>query len=823
MKLAQSNRHAWAAVLVAVVVTISAGAGPTNARAGTLSWSTPQVIDLQPPYSTTRPAAIRGLMTGVSCVSTSFCAAIDSEGRVATTLEPTGPPVAWHVDQIDNSSLGAAGSLTGIACPAVSLCVAVDASGNALTSSNPGARTPIWKEHRLVRPAGSPLLLEGVLTGVSCPTKTFCAATDPDGQVLTSHNPSSGVSNWRVQQVDQVNGIVGLDGLSCPTPHFCAASDFSGSVVVSTKTTRRGFAWKRIALPGASGLRGVSCPTSTLCVANDSTQLFVSTDPTAGPQAWKSAGITDTSLSGIGQVSCASAKLCLAFDSGGFAFVSLNPAGGPGAWTKNQIDQDPHGNDFLIFGGYGITCTKSPLCVAVDSNGQVVTSTNPSGGASAWTTSWIDGSNQISGLACPGLCVAVDQGGNVLTSADPLSANASWTVEHVEAGALSSISCPSSGLCVAVDASGDVVTSTNPAGGPNTWTVTHVDPGEPLNAVACPQVNECVAVDAAGNVVSSTDPTGGAAAWTISHVDDTVTVGGAGSSLTDIACPTYSLCVAVDNAGNILTSAQPTGSASSWNVADVDGTTPLTGVACASGKQCVVVDDTDDLTSEDPAGGVSAWALTGIGTGFTNVWCPARSSSCFAAGANRASGVGFNAVTLDPAADSWGNANIPLSNLNGVGCPMLNRCVGVDLTGLAAAGNPTPPPSIGRLRAQLFRALLPAGQRSSISSIVQRRGYSLSLTASGATSLSVRWYQVTSPKRLGHRSKPSLIAAGNASVRHAGPLSLDVRLTGHDSLGIRGATKLSVMAQGRMKTAGHTVMVSRDFVLRRHQPATGLR
>jgi hypothetical protein len=374
-----------------------------------------------------------------------------------------------------------------------------------------------------------------------------------------------------------------------------------------------------------------------------------------------------------------------------------------------------------------------------------------------------------------------------------------------------------------VDASGDVVTSTNPAGGPNTWTVTHVDPGEPLNAVACPQVTECVAVDAAGNVVSSTDPAGGVAAWTISHVDNTVTTGGAQSNLTDIACPTSSLCVAVDDSGNIVTSAQPSGGASSWNVADIDGTTPLTGVACASAQQCVVVDGAEDLTSDDPAGGVPAWALTGIGTGFSNVWCPARSASCFAAGSSHASGVGFDAVTLDPADDSWGNANIPLPNLNGMSCPMQNRCVGVDLSGLATVGSPTPPPTVEQLKAQLQLALLPAGPRSSISNIVHRRGYSLSLTTSGPTSLSVRWYQVTTPRRHGASSKPHLIAAGNATARIAGPLTLDVRLTAHNSLGTRGATKLSVMAQGRMRTAGHTVMVSRDFILRRHQPATGLR
>src|ERR1700722_15475701 len=97
MSPARSHRQAWAAVLAAVVVTISAGARLTSAQASTLSWSTPQVIDLQPPYGATRPAAIRGLMNGVSCVSTSFCAAIDGGGRGATTTEPTGGPAAWHI------------------------------------------------------------------------------------------------------------------------------------------------------------------------------------------------------------------------------------------------------------------------------------------------------------------------------------------------------------------------------------------------------------------------------------------------------------------------------------------------------------------------------------------------------------------------------------------------------------------------------------------------------------------------------------------------------------------------------------------------------
>src|ERR1700693_3636342 len=83
--------------------------------------------------------------------------------------------------------------------------------------------------------------------------------------------------------------------------------------------------------------------------------------------------------------------------------------------------------------------------------------------------------NNLEGVSCPtsGLCVAVDELGNVVTSSNPQGGAAAWTVTHVDftkdaqsqATNLSAVSCPSGDLCVAVDFSGDVVTSTNPTGG----------------------------------------------------------------------------------------------------------------------------------------------------------------------------------------------------------------------------------------------------------------------------------------------------------------------------------------------------------------------
>ena len=70
-----------------------------------------------------------------------------------------------------------------------------------------------------------------------------------------------------------------------------------------------------------------------------------------------------------------------------------------------------------------------------------------------------------------------------------------------------------------------------------------------------------------------------------------------GQTLTAVFCPSAppeALCVAVDNAGNVLTSTNPAGGASAWQKTNIDGTTPLTAVSCAY-EGCVAVDGLGNL------------------------------------------------------------------------------------------------------------------------------------------------------------------------------------------------------------------------------------
>jgi hypothetical protein len=78
--------------------------------------------------------------------------------------------------------------------------------------------------------------------------------------------------------------------------------------------------------------------------------------------------------------------------------------------------------------------------------------------------------------ATPSLCVAFDQAGNVITSTNPTGGASAWsTAPGPDSGSTYSASCPSKSLCVAINGSGRIGTSTNPAAGATTWSSQLVD------------------------------------------------------------------------------------------------------------------------------------------------------------------------------------------------------------------------------------------------------------------------------------------------------------------------------------------------------------
>jgi len=149
--------------------------------------------------------------------------------------------------------------------------------------------------------------------------------------------------------------------------------------------------------------------------------------------------------------------------------------------------------------------------------------------------------------------------------------------------------------------------------------VAEIDGTNQLWHVSCPSTSLCVAADGAGNVLTTTQPAGGT--WSApADIDGANPIFG-------LSCVSASLCVAVDGAGNVLTSKKPAGGADAWSAAaDIDASGSLVAVSCPSSSLCVAVDDDGDvLTSTNPAGGTSAWSspvdIDGS-TSFTDVVCP---------------------------------------------------------------------------------------------------------------------------------------------------------------------------------------------------------
>jgi hypothetical protein len=148
------------------------------------------------------------------------------------------------------------------------------------------------------------------------------------------------------------------------------------------------------------------------------------------------------------------------------------------------------------------------------------------------------------------------------------------------------------------------------AAGPLSWSAPELVDHQAHTAqggISCPSTSLCVAVDEAGNILTSTDPAGGASTWSAPVSVDP------GHALSQVSCPTAGLCVAVDNAGNVVTSTSPTGGVAAWSVAhiatDVSGTL---GVTCVSASLCMVVGVDGLIYSANPAGGAGTWTTTGV-------------------------------------------------------------------------------------------------------------------------------------------------------------------------------------------------------------------
>lgn len=337
-------------------------------------------------------------------------------------------------------------------------------------------------------------------------------------------------------------------------------------------------------------------------------------------------------------ISCASDSLCVAVDANrGRVLSSARPAGGLRAWKAVTIDPESLGASLV-----GVSCPSRTFCLAADQYGDVFRSSRPTGGRHAWRATDLSGLlpayqglESVAAVSCSSssMCVVDGAAGEVISSRHPGRGRRAWGVV--------SIGETMTSVCVAVDDAGNLVTSTTPWNRRRAWRVTRLDPPYsdppasytyPLLDVSCPSLSLCVAIDGAGDMFASKYPAGGAAEW-----KRTTLSGDRGSpDFADaygvVSCVSRALCVAVGT-GAAEVSTDPTARSPHWATRDIDpdggstdGSNPMTDVSCPTVALCVAVDsDFNVLTSTTPALASPPWIFSYLYYGEGNatyVSCP---------------------------------------------------------------------------------------------------------------------------------------------------------------------------------------------------------
>lgn len=335
----------------------------------------------------------------------------------------------------------------------------------------------------------------------------------------------------------------------------------------------------RLHIPG-DGIHGamlaVDCPSVALCVAvGESDWIASSATPTVGatwhvvepvrtapPDSCACTGPERQASRAFRDVSCPSPGLCVAVTFDGEVFSSTNPTGGAESWHDADIDGTARDTHLM-----SVSCPTASLCVAVSGDrytaGKVLSTADPTGGAAAWKVVQLDETLDFRGVSCgsPSLCVAVARHGRLLVSTNPTGGPSSWRELGTPGGPgdLQGVSCAATPFCVVGNAGGNLLLSSAPNGTPSLWREENGGSKVQITGVSCLASGQCAAVDNNGNVTTTADAPGGSGWSSVSVLPFVDTPQGQYplNALFGISCPTSFFCAASGADGRVFTSGNP--------------------------------------------------------------------------------------------------------------------------------------------------------------------------------------------------------------------------------------------------------------------------
>jgi hypothetical protein len=277
------------------------------------------------------PGRAGSTLQGVTCVASRKCIAVGSSvnsGSNPLTLIEQDEGRGWAIVPSPNpSAFGGVGVLGGVGCASPTHCVAV----GQYESENGNSQTLIEEDTgqgwNLVPSPNADSTDDNILDAVACASQSLCIAVGSVGSGGGSRQPlieSNSGSGWRIVPT---TGVGALSGIACPTATWCVAtgSDFSISSNVITEQPlieeMTAGVWASVATPAVVGtLDEVACPNASYCVsigAVEVAKLGASVGPVIVGERlgghWTLAQPTDfgKEVDSFGAIACPTASRCI--------------------------------------------------------------------------------------------------------------------------------------------------------------------------------------------------------------------------------------------------------------------------------------------------------------------------------------------------------------------------------------------------------------------------------------------------------------------------------------------------------------------------------
>ena len=582
---------------------------------------------------------------------------------VLNTASSWGPPVV--IDHAQDSG--------PLSCATVSFCVDVgESSGSATVFDGTN-----WAD-------AGPVVNDGWLLGVSCPTTTFCVAvglhpspsdpSTPEGDVVYYNGTS-----W--SKPVELAGTSGIVAVSCASVTWCMAAGgtTTGQPVAFTFNGKR---WSDAAVP-ADYVQSLSCPSARFCAAaeeNEDLQYFHGT-------TWSTPFAAAGSSADLLTVSCSSTTYCL-------AVAEWEQA----AWVGNGSNWRTVSSTTAPESGFeDVSCAAGACDAAADVDG--TPGVYAYEGSGNWSPVAAVSSDYGEWISCPaaGRCMVM---GAVPSPATPYPlyggaftlGGQTWRSAAPDRGTVSALSCPSSQFCIAADdgynynslhyggpLGGNVMTYNGSAwSAPVFMDYDPTYPGyilpEGLTGLSCATSNFCAAVDQFGYAFTYNGSSWAYGDWLTQATN---------LPLTAVSCASSTLCAAVAEDGTAWVY-----NGSGWSPTSIDPYSEESGspksipgdildaVSCASPATCEALDSYGYTFSYSNGTWTAGTQLPG--SGWAGISC-GSATSCIAVGG------GSYAVSTGKA---WSAPKkIDSAAVNAVSCPSAAFCEAVDANGDALTYN----------------------------------------------------------------------------------------------------------------------------------------